>query len=164
MIGDNIHLLLGTNLGDRLSNLSTAKKYISELIGSIELQSSIYDTEPFGELPQDSYLNQVIALKTILKPMEVLNKIHLIEERMGRKRLLKNAPRTIDIDILLWDSLILKENSLEIPHPRLHLRNFVLIPLIEISPDFVHPVFNLSIEELYDRCEDELEIVLLDDN
>ena len=105
-----------------------------------------------------SFLNQAIAVKTQLTPDQMLQEIHNIEKQMDRVRKEKNEPRIIDIDILLWGKNIIKGMDLEIPHPRLHLRNFVLVPLMEIAGNEIHPIFKKSIEELYEECEDPLEV------
>ncbi|MBK6822971.1 MAG: 2-amino-4-hydroxy-6-hydroxymethyldihydropteridine diphosphokinase [Saprospiraceae bacterium] len=156
--GSIVYLLLGTNLGKRKYQLDKAKGFIENLIGKIQSESSLYETQPWGNPDQPSFLNQAIAIKTQLTPDQMLQEIHNIEKQMGRVRKEKNEPRIIDIDILLWGKNVIKGMDLEIPHPKLHLRNFVLVPLMEIAGNEIHPIFKKSIEELYEECEDPLEV------
>ncbi|MBK9643196.1 MAG: 2-amino-4-hydroxy-6-hydroxymethyldihydropteridine diphosphokinase [Saprospiraceae bacterium] len=156
--GSIVYLLLGTNLGKRKYQLDKAKGFIENLIGKIQSESSLYETQPWENPDQSSFLNQAIAIKTQLTPDQMLQEIHNIEKQMDRVRKEKNEPRIIDIDILLWGKNIIKGMDLEIPHPRLHLRNFVLVPLMEIAGNEIHPIFKKSIEELYEECEDPLEV------
>ncbi|MBK6352801.1 MAG: 2-amino-4-hydroxy-6-hydroxymethyldihydropteridine diphosphokinase [Saprospiraceae bacterium] len=156
--GSIVYLLLGTNLGKRKYQLDKAKGFIENLIGKIQSESSLYETQPWENPDQSSFLNQAIAIKTQLTPDQMLQEIHNIEKQMGRVRKEKNEPRIIDIDILLWGKNVIKGMDLEIPHPRLHLRNFVLVPLMEIAGNEIHPIFKKSIEELYEECEDPLEV------
>jgi 2-amino-4-hydroxy-6-hydroxymethyldihydropteridine diphosphokinase len=152
------YLLIGGNLGDRLQNLSEARKRISESCGDISKMSGIYETAAWGIGSQPDFLNQAILLKTDLPPLELLKKLLETELQMGRVRLEKNGPRTIDIDILLYNDRIMTGPGLEIPHPRMHLRRFVLTPLAEISPRKKHPQLGLTITELLDRCPDPLTV------
>ncbi|MBK7694023.1 MAG: 2-amino-4-hydroxy-6-hydroxymethyldihydropteridine diphosphokinase [Saprospiraceae bacterium] len=156
--GSIVYLLLGTNLGKRKYQLDKAKGFIENLIGKIQSESSLYETQPWENPDQSSFLNQAIAIKTQLTPDQMLQEIHNIEKQMGRVRKEKNEPRIIDIDILLWGKNVIKGMDLEIPHPKLHLRNFVLVPLMEIAGNEIHPIFKKSIEELYEECEDPLEV------
>ncbi len=117
--------------------------------------SNIYETEPWGVEDQNRYLNQVVKMETVLKPQELLDTIHLIEAKCGRKRGKKRyESRTLDIDILFYDSIILLTEKLTIPHPLLHQRLFVLVPMSELAPDFRHPVLGKTITELTVKCDD----------
>lgn len=155
-----IYLLLGSNLGKRKYQIDKAKALIQSLIGDIISESSIYETQPWGNLDQKSFLNQAVGIKSQLTPEQMLEKIHDIEKEMGRSRKEKNEPRIIDIDILLWEKTMIQNVNLEIPHPRLHLRNFALVPLMEIAGSQMHPKFHKSIEALYEECDDQLEVYL----
>jgi 2-amino-4-hydroxy-6-hydroxymethyldihydropteridine diphosphokinase len=157
-----IYLLTGANLGDRIASLNTAKRLIEEKIGRVAQASSLYETAAWGEVEQPDYLNQALEVKTALPPDKVLKAIFDIEAKLGRVRRSKWESRTIDIDILFFEDKILETKDLSIPHPRLHRRNFVLIPMLEIAPELLHPVLNKTIEELYESSEDDLDVVLLD--
>ena len=153
---EKIFIGLGGNVGNVSENFDTAIGKIKELIGPVIKQSSLYKTEPWGNKNQDDFLNQVVCLETNLKPDKVLKNILSIEKMMGRNRNKDNqfAPRTIDIDILFYGDKIIRKNNLIIPHPRLHLRNFVLTPLTEIAPGFMHPVLNKKIKDLFKNNTD----------
>ena len=149
------YLILGSNKGDKRKNIENANKYILSNIGEIEKYSSIYESKAWGYNDPEPYYNQVIKLLTHLDPQTLLQKCLEIEDKLGRIRTGNHYEnRTIDIDILFHDKKIIETDNLVIPHPRLHLRNFVLIPLLEISPDLVHPVLNKSISELALGCND----------
>lgn len=143
-------MALGGNVGNVSETFDIALEKIQESIGQIITKSSLYKTEPWGYKNQDFFLNKVICIETNLNPNEVLKKILEIEKMMGRNRDKDNqyAPRTIDIDILFYGKKIINTGNLSIPHPRLHLRNFVLTPLMEIAPDLIHPSFNKKIKDL----------------
>ena len=150
------YLMTGGNEGDRFLHMQQARANIELICGQLVQVSSIYETAPWGNTDQADFLNQVILINTELSPEELLKGILLIEEIGGRKRTVKNAPRTIDIDILFYNDLILEKPGLSIPHPRIAVRRFVLEPLNEISPEFIHPVLGKSIHELLLECKDEL--------
>ena len=148
------HLGLGTNLGKRLYNL---KKCLAELRGLgiiIKKTSSIYETQPVGLQNQPWFLNQVVEIETEFSPDDLLVEIKKVENSMGRSSAIRNAPRIIDIDILLADAMIVDSTELKIPHPRLLERKFALIPLVEISPEVVHPSARKSIKKLKNECPD----------
>ena len=147
------YLILGSNLGARVDSLTKARLACEE-IGHVTAASSIYETEPWGVTDHPSYLNQVICLKTDLAPGKLMSACLKIEKSMGRTRRSGVSPRTIDLDILLYDNDIVEQKKVTIPHPRMHLRRFTLIPLAEIAPQVVHPGFELTIEELLERCHD----------
>jgi 2-amino-4-hydroxy-6-hydroxymethyldihydropteridine diphosphokinase len=146
----------GSNRGSRLEMLHEAHRQIGEKTGEILLASSVYETEPWGFHDETPFLNQVLEIKTDLSPEILLQSILEIETVMGRKREFKGyLSRKIDIDILFYDDLVICTENLVIPHPRMHERRFVLIPLAEIAKDFIHPVFHRSIEELLVSCSDQ---------
>lgn len=150
-------LLLGSNLGDRLSNLNEAYNKISESTREILISSSIYETEPWGFRHQNLFLNQVLVVNTDLSPESLLHLLLNIEKELGRKRRQKSfQARIIDIDILFYDDLIISTNKLKIPHPKLHERRFVLEPLNEILPDLIHPVLLKSVARLLKESKDPL--------
>jgi len=150
------YLLTGGNEGDRFFHMQEARTNIELICGQLLQVSSLYETAPWGKTDQPDFLNQVILIDTKLSPDELLHSILSIEEKGGRKRTVKNAPRTIDIDILFYNELILEKPGLSIPHPRIAERRFVLEPLNEISPGFIHPVIGKTIHQLLLECMDEL--------
>jgi 2-amino-4-hydroxy-6-hydroxymethyldihydropteridine diphosphokinase len=155
MIMSRVILGLGSNIGDRQKNLKTAIDEIGKKIGKVISLSSIYETEPWGFDTDNQFLNMVLIAETTLSPSGVLGRILMIEAEMGRIRTEKQySSRIIDIDILFFDDLILDELSLKIPHPLLHERRFVLEPLSEITPEYIHPVFRESISTLLSHCTD----------
>lgn len=149
-----VYLLTGSNEGPSIELLAKAALLIHQQVGEVQLKSSIYKTAPWGNTNQQDFLNQVILVDTHLEPAEVLQTILAIEADMGRVRHHKWAPRTIDIDILFYDQLVMQEKELVIPHPLLHQRRFTLIPLAEIAPDFIHPQLQQNITTLLANCED----------
>ena len=142
-----VFLALGANLGDREKNLHEAIARLAPFV-DITSTSSIYETEPVGVREQPWFLNLVVRGTTTLSPVDLLRRVKKIEIEMGRSEGIRFGPRPIDIDILFYDRLIELSPALTIPHPRLHERAFVLIPLAEIAPDFVHPRFRLRIRDL----------------
>lgn len=155
---NTVYILTGGNLGDRLSSLQMAKEYIARETGNIVSSSSVYETEAWGNNNQPDFYNQVHIITTKLSAEQVMNKILEIEERMGRVRAAKNAPRIIDIDILFFNADIINQKNLVIPHAEISNRRFVLTPLNELSPRLIHPVLNKSISELLSRCKDKLSV------
>lgn len=156
-----IYLGLGSNLGDREHNLKEAFARIEEHIGHVVKSSSVYETEPWGFNTSETFLNAVIEVGTELSPSGVLGAILMIETLLGRTRGEKQySSRVIDIDILLYNDLIVNEVSLKIPHPLLHERMFVLVPLCEIAPDIIHPIFNKSVLLLSKICPDNSKVRL----
>ncbi|HMJ48610.1 MAG TPA: 2-amino-4-hydroxy-6-hydroxymethyldihydropteridine diphosphokinase, partial [Ferruginibacter sp.] len=129
---------------------------ISKRIGLIKRKSHLYNTAPWGNINQPDFLNQVLIVSTRLPALETMKAILAIEEKIGRVRTVKNAPRIIDIDILFFDKDIINESILTVPHPALANRMFVLVPLNELSPAFIHPVLKKSIHYLLKNCPDTL--------
>lgn len=132
------YLGIGTNVGDRAANLRLAMRAIAQHV-TVRAQSSVYQTEPVGYSAQRSFWNMVVEVATSLTPDELLTKLIAVEEEMGRARTFRNAPRIIDLDILLYDDVIRGEPGLNIPHARMTERGFVLVPLVEIAPQLADP-------------------------
>jgi 2-amino-4-hydroxy-6-hydroxymethyldihydropteridine diphosphokinase len=152
-------LCLGGNIGHRIENLNASKKAIEEFSGKIISQSGIYETEAWGSDSENKYLNQVIKINTKLGANELLASLLKIEKKLGRKRdSNKNSDRTIDIDILFFNSEVISGKEIDIPHPRLHQRNFVLKPLNEIAGEFKHPVLKKTISALLKNNKDKLKV------
>jgi 2-amino-4-hydroxy-6-hydroxymethyldihydropteridine diphosphokinase len=151
-------LLIGGNIGNRLQYLSRAREILLTLPLTIERTSAIYETEAWGIEAQEKFLNQVLRIKTGLSPTALLSAVLSIEEKMGRKRQLKYGPRTIDIDILFYNKEIIHSTKLNIPHPQLQNRRFVLVPLVEIAPELEHPVLHKNLTELLNDCNDPLDV------
>ncbi|MDA3929805.1 MAG: 2-amino-4-hydroxy-6-hydroxymethyldihydropteridine diphosphokinase [Prolixibacteraceae bacterium] len=149
-------LSLGTNLGDKEKNLSRAIRYINVGIGQMIDLSGLYETEPWGFESNEKFLNMVIEIVTDLTPLEMIDKCLEIENKLGRiRKVFKGySSRTIDIDILFYDDIVLSEANLILPHPHIQNRRFILEPLCEIAPDFIHPVLNKTLKELLIECTD----------
>lgn len=140
---------LGSNMGDKFANLKKAIEELEKMQGTKVLKlSSLYKTEPVGGAEQDWFVNAAAEIETSLTPRELLNKLLYIEKNLGRVRDVKWGPRVIDLDILLYDDLVMDEEGLSIPHPYLHKRGFVLVPLAEIAPKVIHPKLKKSMSEL----------------
>ena len=152
------YLLLGSNMGDSKKQLSKAISAIEKKIGSVIRRSGLYQTEAWGKTDQPDFLNQVVIAETNLTAAQTMQAILLIETAMGRIRTKKNAPRIIDIDILFFNKAIINEKDLSIPHPAIQLRRFVLVPLNELSPKFVHPVLKKTNHQLLLKCPDKLNV------
>lgn len=152
------YLLIGGNVGNRHQNLEKAAQLINEQAGNIVNRSALYETEAWGKSDQPAFLNQVLEIETSHQPHPLLDTILQIEQQMGRERKEKYGPRTIDIDILLYNDIELDTDELVIPHPQMHLRRFVLSPLAEIAPEAIHPFFKKSIDQLLLECTDKLTV------
>jgi len=156
------YLGIGSNLGNREENLNTAITRIGEMAGNILSVSSVYETEPWGFQSENKFLNMVVSIESVLGPRALLQTLLKIEESMGRQRTSVNfSSRIIDLDILFYNSLVKEEQGLIIPHPHIQDRRFVLIPMAEIAPDFIHPVFNESIVTLLKSCSDNSSVISL---
>lgn len=148
-----VYLSLGSNVGDRAAQLREAQARLGA-VGRVFAVSSFYETEPVEFTDQPWFLNCALALETSKTPQQLMSAILRIEEEMGRRRVQKKGPRSIDIDILLFDDVIMNNAitapELTIPHPAMHQRRFVLEPLAEIAPELLHPVFKKTVRELRD--------------
>ena len=153
-------LLLGTNVGSRERALQQARLMIEKQAGTILLQSHIYNTEPWGNTNQASFLNQAMMIGTALSAQRLLERLLQIEVEMGRLRKDKWEPRLIDIDILFFNEEVIHTNTLTVPHPLLQERRFALVPLNEILPSFIHPVFKCSANEMLKSCIDPQQVKL----
>lgn len=152
---EKIYLGIGTNLGDRELNLRRAIDKINDHIGTVVHLSSVYETEPVGFSSGDMFLNLAAEVDSIMEPDSMIDKIMQIETLLGRIRKAgRYGSRVIDIDILMYGQTIIKSDLVTVPHPRLHERKFVLVPLCELAPDFVHPLLKKSIRILLDECSD----------
>ena len=154
----NVFIGIGSNLGDKEKNIKRAVNLLKDKCKILKI-SSFYETEPVGYKEQDWFLNCALKLETILKPKELLEFLQSIEKKLKRTRTIKNGPRTIDLDILFYDDKVIQQKNLIVPHPRLHKRLFVLEPLEEIAPDFVHPVLKKSIRKLFKLLQLHLNMV-----
>ena len=153
------YLLLGGNLGDKEQNLHLANVLIEQKTGSIPKKSNIFITAAWGKEDQAEFYNQVIKLKTLFSPIDLLKSILEIEEQIGRKRTNdKWQERIIDIDILFYNEEVIDVPELKIPHPFIQERRFVLIPMNEIASEMVHPILKKTIAKLLEECEDRLEV------
>ena len=153
----DIFLLTGSNLGDRLENLKGAIELLKKRGVVLCEASSIYETAPWGKEDQPDFLNQLLRVESALSPDGLLRAIHEIESEMGRVRKEKWESRTIDIDIIFYGQRQIDTPGLVVPHPGVPNRRFVLLPLCELVPDFLHPVLELSMEQLLKNCNDPLE-------
>ena len=152
------YLLLGSNLGNSIAQLEKAKKQIAQKIGVIKRSSGIYQTKAWGKTDQPDFFNQVIIVETKLDAAATMHSILSIEAKMGRIRDKKNDPRIIDIDILFFNKEICQTPLLTLPHPLIQERNFVLVPLNELSPSFIHPVLKQTVHHLMLQSKDRLAV------
>jgi len=152
---NKVYLALGTNLGNKPVNLLRAIGYIAEETGIFSAISSVYETQPQGYESENDFLNMVVCVDTLFTPDEILIITQSIEKRMGRTKKTKDfyQDRIIDIDIIAYNDLILQTENLQLPHPLFHQRRFVLEPLNEIAPDYVHPVLHKKVRKLLDELE-----------
>lgn len=143
-----VYLGLGSNIGDREAHINAALQLLSEKF-TIKKKSPLYHTEPIGYPNQEWFLNGVVEIETDVDPRHLLSSLQSMERSLGRVKTMKNGPRIIDIDILFYGDLIMKTKNLIIPHPLLQERLFVLQPMMDLNPDFIHPVLKKSIQQLF---------------
>jgi 2-amino-4-hydroxy-6-hydroxymethyldihydropteridine diphosphokinase len=142
-----VYIACGSNLGDRLATIHSALDRIADL-GVRVTTSPVYESEPVGYAQQPRFLNGVVQLQTDVPPTRLLVRLLEVEKGLGRERNFPNAPRTIDLDILLYDDRVIATPELTVPHPRMHERAFVLMPLVDLAPNLVHPIFGQRVDEL----------------
>lgn len=153
------YLSLGSNRGNRTANLDKAIDMLSEWTGNVTQVSSLYETQPWKMVDKTDFLNRVLLLETALTAPQLMDTVILVEAMMGRQRTSqKYEPRIIDIDILFFNEEIINMEDLAVPHPLIQERRFVLEPMAEIAPEFIHPVLKKSIPRLLNECEDKSEI------
>jgi len=158
--GNWVYLLLGSNLGDREKIMHQALKQLAEKVGEPVLLSSLYETAAWGKTDQPAFLNCAVKIQTVLSPLSLLESVLSIETALGRTRHEKWGARIIDIDIIFYGEAVIDiPGRLQIPHPQMQHRKFVLQPLAEIEPCFMHPVLHKSIQELLDTLSDELPVI-----
>jgi 2-amino-4-hydroxy-6-hydroxymethyldihydropteridine diphosphokinase len=161
---NGVYIIIGGNMGDRALLIRKCKELIANTIAPILKESDIYETAAWGKTNVPSYLNQVLYLEVKESPNVLLQKCLAIEHQLGRIRQEKWDSRLIDIDLLFYNHEIIHESNLSIPHPHMHKRRFVLVPLAEIAPTFIHPIIKNTIQELLLECEDKLEVIPFDPN
>jgi 2-amino-4-hydroxy-6-hydroxymethyldihydropteridine diphosphokinase len=162
---ETCYLLLGSNTGNRLNYIRQAALSMALYAGNIMDHSSVYETEPWGFENGTAFLNQVIEVQTSLGPDELINKIMQAELELGRVRIINEAgysDRSIDIDLLFFGQQIINRPGLIVPHPLMHQRMFTLVPMSEIAPEFIHPVFKKNIMQLITECPDRLKVKKLE--
>lgn len=152
------YLQLGTNLGDRLDLLYQAAQAIARRCGEVVETSPVYETAAWGVTEQPDFLNQVLTVRTDLEPQVLLDTVLAIERELGRERVQRWGSRLIDIDILYYGDTVLNTPQLSLPHPWLHRRRFVLVPLVDLAPDFVHPILDKTNAELLAALSDDGEV------
>ena len=159
MASESVFVLLGSNLGDRQLLVNQACRMMEERCGKIVAKSRLYESEPWGFKSEHWFLNQVVEISTSLSPDELMDTLLLIEKELGRDRSTPHegyVSRPMDLDILYWgDGLIADGQHVIVPHPRLHLRRFTLLPLCDVAPDYVHPILKKTNRQLLDECQDQ---------
>jgi 2-amino-4-hydroxy-6-hydroxymethyldihydropteridine diphosphokinase len=153
------YILLGSNRGRRRDYLNKAKRMVAANSGIILKESSIYETAAWGKTDQKAFLNQVIVITTDLAAEKLMQSLLDIEQQLGRIRTEKFGPRTIDLDILFFDELVMKSKLVTLPHPAIQDRRFVLVPLAELSPKKMHPVYKQTVTSLLKKCTDTLAVI-----
>ncbi|WP_035567595.1 2-amino-4-hydroxy-6-hydroxymethyldihydropteridine diphosphokinase [Hymenobacter sp. IS2118] len=152
------YLLLGSNLGNRVALLRDARARLAATAGQVVAASALYETAAWGREDQPAFLNQALAIETLLSAGELLARCLTTEQQAGRERLERWGSRTLDVDILLYGPAIIDQPDLTVPHPRLAERRFALLPLAEIAPQLVHPALGLTMADLLARCPDPLPV------
>jgi 2-amino-4-hydroxy-6-hydroxymethyldihydropteridine diphosphokinase len=150
----HVYLSLGGNLGNTREIFERSYPMIENKVGSIIQKSSLYQTAAWGLRDQSDFINQVLLVESSLAPHEILFEIQAIEKALGRERLITWGPRTLDLDILFIDQEVIQASNLQVPHPHIQDRKFILIPLHEIAADWIHPVFKKSVKELLIETKD----------
>ena len=155
---------LGSNIGDRVGYVQQAHKLLSDTEGiTIINSSSLYETEPYCHKNQEWFVNAVLEIETTLEPYKLLEECQRIEKQLGRvihPEAPQWEPRTADLDILLYDNLVIADHCLQIPHPRLHQRAFALVPILELAPDLLHPVLGRNVLDIHSELDDPEEVYL----
>ena len=152
MYPTNYYIALGTNVGNYINNFSNAILELKK-IGKVVKMANIYKSKPYGYLKQNFFYNTMVHLKSEILPIELINKIQLIERKLKKNKRIINGPRKIDLDIIFWDHKIIKIQELSIPHPRASERDFVLLPMQDVVKNFKDPVSKLTIKELILRLK-----------
>ena len=155
---EKCYVLFGSNMGNKEAIFAQACQLINNRCGQVVKVSSAYESEPWGFEAEEWFLNQVVVVETELSPMDLLQQLLDIERELGRGRhpeIQGYSSRSADLDLLYYGSRVIQTEELTVPHPRLHLRRFALVPLCEVAPDFKHPVFKLTQKELLGQCTDD---------
>ena len=157
---NKIVLISGSNIGDRFGYIDYATSAIENRVGEILVKSQYYETEAWG-FESEKFINQVVVIGSKLEPLELLNELQLIEKDAGRVRFESDTynARTLDIDILFYNDSVIDSEHLIVPHPHIAKRKFVLAPLVEINPDFIHPVLKVPVSKLFEECEDNSDVL-----
>jgi 2-amino-4-hydroxy-6-hydroxymethyldihydropteridine diphosphokinase len=151
--------MLGGNLGNVEKTFDQTIFLLNQTMGRVICQSSDYITEAWGPIPQDDFLNRAVKINTLMPPLLFLNKMNAIESKLGRIRVERYGPRKIDIDIIYWGHMKINHSKLTVPHPEMHQRKFVLEPLLDIIPNFKHPILNKTTQRLFSDLEDSLKVI-----
>lgn len=152
---NKVYIEIGGNQGDRLQNIQNAKLFIASSIGRVIEYSSIYETPPWGFESDQFFYNQVIYVETLFNAEELMKRAMVVEQQLGRVRSKdKYSSRTMDVDILFFNNEVLNTKNVVVPHPRMHLRRFVLEPMFELNKNLKHPILNKTIEQLLNECQD----------
>jgi 2-amino-4-hydroxy-6-hydroxymethyldihydropteridine diphosphokinase len=154
----SVYIALGSNIGDRQQNLSEAIRLLIEAGAHILQCSRFYETEPVDYLDQEWFLNAVLHAETDLSPIDLLHMLRSIETQMGSKKAFAKGPRRIDLDVLLYNDAVIDTPELQVPHPRMLARKFVLVPLAEIAPELRHPTWPATAAEMLHRTPDQSEV------